>query len=88
MGGISDCGRAVAGSPSRSFRDRVGRSTEVSAMPQPMQLAQIVAKPPCGQCSTVTEDSKQTRCCKVTGYGCFYTNKAAVVAECMKKCTQ
>ena len=56
-------------------------------MPQPMQLAQIVAKPPCGQCSTVTEDSKQTRCCKVTGYGCFYTNKAAVVAKCMKKCT-
>ena len=57
-------------------------------MPQSMQLAQIVAKPPCDQCSTVTEDSKHTRCCKVTGYGCFYTNKAAVVAECMKKCTQ
>jgi hypothetical protein len=66
---------------------RVGKSTEVSAMPQPLQLAQIVAKPPYDQCSTVTENCKQTRCCKVTGYDCFYTNKAAGVAKCMKKCT-
>merc|ERR1712039_967333 len=52
-----------------------------------LQLAQIVAKPPYDQCSTVTEDCKATKCCKVTGYNCFYTNKAAGVAKCMKKCT-
>ena len=73
MGGISDCSRADVGSPSWSFRARVGRSTEVSAMPQPMQLAQIVAKLPCDPCSIVT-------------YGGFYTNTAAAVAKCMKKC--
>merc|ERR1712061_187686 len=65
----------------------VGKSTEVSAMPQPLQLPQIVAKPPYDQCSTVLENCKETRCCKVTGYDCFYTNKAAGVAKCMKKST-
>merc|ERR1712241_1042840 len=47
------------------------------------ELAQIIAKPPRGQCSK--KDCSATGCGKTVGYTCFQTTPGA--AQCLKNCT-
>jgi len=55
------------------------------AVPELSQFPQIVAKPPRDQCSKMNANCLPTKCCRVTGYNCFY--KKPGIAHCMKTCT-
>jgi len=73
---------ACAGS---HFASTPGQPQVVSSSGDLQELAQIIAKPPRGQCSRRTEDCFSTGCCDIVGYTCFQTKPGA--AKCMKNCT-
>jgi len=67
------------------FGTTPGQPTVISSAGHVQELAQIIAKPQRGQCSSTKEDCFSTGCCDVVGYTCYQTKPGA--AKCLKNCT-
>merc|ERR1719422_2549879 len=67
------------------FGTTPGQPTVISSAGNVQELAQIIAKPRRGQCSSTKEDCFGTGCCDVVGYTCYQTKPGA--AKCLKNCT-